>query len=105
VIGVLPASFRFPDVKADIWESPTFLHPEGQRQGQGRYLAPIARLRPGVTRSQAQAEMNVIMAQLAREFPDFNKGWGVTVIPCASSLPAICERQCWCSWARSAWCC
>ena len=81
VIGVLPASFRFPDVKADIWESPTFLHPEGQRQGQGRYLAPIARLRPGVTRSQAQAEMNVIMAQLAREFPDFNKGWGVTVIP------------------------
>ena len=69
VIGVLPATFRFPDVKADIWGLTT-LHPERQRKG--RYLAPIARMRPGVTVSQAQADMNVIMAQLAREYPDFN---------------------------------
>ena len=78
VIGVLPATFRFPDVKADIWGLTT-LHPERQRKG--RYLAPIARMRPGVGVSQAQADMNVIMAQLAREYPDFNTNWGVTVIP------------------------
>jgi putative ABC transport system permease protein len=78
VIGVLPANFRFPDVKADIWGLTT-LHPESQRKG--RYLAPIARMRPGVTVSQAQADMNVIMAQLAREYPDFNTNWGVSVIP------------------------
>jgi putative ABC transport system permease protein len=78
VIGVLPASFRFPDVKADIWEL-AGLHPEQQRKG--RYLAPIARLRPGIGVSQAQADMNVIMAQLAHEFPDFDKGWGATVTP------------------------
>jgi putative ABC transport system permease protein len=78
VIGVLPANFRFPDVKADIWELAT-LHPERKRTG--RYLAPIARLRPGVSVSQAQADMNVIMAQLAREYPDFNTNWGATVIP------------------------
>ncbi len=78
VIGVLPAGFRFPDVKADIWELTT-LRPERQRTG--RYLAPIARLRPGVSVSQAQADMSAIMAQLAREFPDFNKGWGASVIP------------------------
>jgi putative ABC transport system permease protein len=78
VIGVLPANFRFPDVKADIWELAT-LHPERKRTG--RYLAPIARLRPGVTVSQAQADMDVIMAQLAREYPDFNTNWGATVIP------------------------
>jgi putative ABC transport system permease protein len=78
VIGVLPAGFRFPEVKADIWELAS-LHPEQQRRG--RYMAPIARLRPGVSVSQAQADMSAIMAQLAQEFPDFNKGWGVTVIP------------------------
>jgi putative ABC transport system permease protein len=77
VIGVLPAGFRFPDVKADIWELAT-LHPGEKRRG--RYLAPIARLRPGVTVSQAQADMNSIMAQLAREYPDFNQHWGATVI-------------------------
>ncbi len=78
VIGVLPANFRFPDVKADIWELAT-LHPERKRTG--RYLAPIARLRHGVSVSQAQADMNVITAQLAREYPDFNTNWGATVIP------------------------
>jgi putative ABC transport system permease protein len=78
VIGVLPASFRFPDVKADVWELTT-LQPGEKRRG--RYLAPIARIRPGVTVSQAQADMNVIMAQLAREYPDFNTSWGATVIP------------------------
>jgi predicted permease len=78
VIGVLPAGFRFPETKADIWEL-AGLHPEQPRRG--RYLAPIARLRPGVSVSQAQADMSAVMAQLAREFPDFNKGWGVTVTP------------------------
>ena len=78
VIGVLPAGFRFPDVKADIWEL-MGLHPE--QPHQGRFLAPFARLRPGVSVSQAQADMSAMMAQLAREFPDFDKGWGATVIP------------------------
>ncbi len=78
VIGVLPVSFRFPDVNADIWELTT-LHPERQRQG--RYLAPIARLKPGVSVSQGQADMNRIMAQLAKEYPDFNTNWGATVVP------------------------
>jgi putative ABC transport system permease protein len=83
VIGVLPANFRFPDVKADLWELAS-LHPGEQRRG--RYLAPIARMRPGVTFAQAQADMNVIMAQLARECPDFNQNWGVTVIPLRQQL-------------------
>ena len=87
VIGVLPAGFRFPDVKADIWELTT-LHPEKQRTGL-RYLAPIARLRPGVSVSQAQADMNVISAQLAREFPDFNRNWGAS---CNSVAPAVHGR-------------
>ena len=78
VIGVLPAGFRFPDIKADIWEL-AGLHPERRRTG--RYLAPIARLKPGVTVSQAQADMNVIMAALAREFPEFDTKWGATVMP------------------------
>ena len=79
VIGVLPANFRFPDVKADIWELTT-LHPE-QGNARAGTLAPIARLKPGVTVSQAQADMNAIAAQLAREFPDFDTHWGSTVVP------------------------
>jgi len=78
VVGVLPAGFRFPDVKADIWELIS-LKPDAKRVG--RFLAPIARLRPGVRIEQAQADMNLITAQLAREYPDFNTHWGATVVP------------------------
>ena len=78
VIGVLPANFKFPDLTVDIWETTT-LNPAEKRTG--RYLATIARLKPGITVSTAQADMNVITAALAREFPEFDTKWGATVVP------------------------
>ena len=77
VVGVLPASFRFPDVKADIWE---LIHLDSQAPRRGRFLAPIARLKPGVSIEQAQAEMNIIAAQLAQENPAFDTKWGASVV-------------------------
>src|SRR5205823_10174442 len=38
------------------------------------WLLPIGRLKPGVTREQAQAEMNVLMQQIVREHPDSHQG-------------------------------
>jgi putative ABC transport system permease protein len=78
VVGVLPASFRFPDVKADIWE---LIHVDSQAPRRGRFLAPIARLKPGVTIAQGQADMGMIAAQLARENPAFDTKWGASVVP------------------------
>jgi putative ABC transport system permease protein len=78
VVGVLPASFHFPDVKADIWE---LMQVDPQAPRRGRFLAPIARLRPGISMAQAQAEMNIIAAQLARENPAFDTRWGANVVP------------------------
>ena len=54
VVGVLPANFRFTEVKADLWLLTTL---NGQAPRQGRYLAGIARLKPGVSIAQAQADM------------------------------------------------
>jgi len=78
VVGVLPASFRFPDVKADIWE---LIHLDPQAPRRGRFLAPIARLKPGISIEQAQAEMKIITAQLAQENPAFDTKWGASVVP------------------------
>ena len=66
IVGVLPASFKFPEVKADIWELAS-LNPKGKRTG--RYLAAIGRLKPNVSTTRAQADMDVIAAQLAKQFP------------------------------------
>jgi putative ABC transport system permease protein len=78
VVGVLPANFRFPDVKADLWLL-TSLNPQAPRRG--RYLAGIARLKQGIGTSQAQADMNIIASQLARENPKFDTNWGAAVVP------------------------
>ena len=39
----------------------------------------MARLKPGITVSQAQEEMNRITRDLEKEYPDTNRGWGVKV--------------------------
>jgi putative ABC transport system permease protein len=41
-------------------------------------MSVIGRLKPGVTHNQAQQEMDAIASRLAADFPDSNKGWGVT---------------------------
>jgi len=78
VVGVLPQSFRFPLVKADVWR---LVHINAGAVRSGRSLVGIARLKPGVSASQAQADMSAIAAQLAREHPEFDTHWGATVVP------------------------
>lgn len=41
----------------------------------------MARLQPGVTRQQAQADMDAVTAHLAETYPQTNKGWGAIVEP------------------------
>ncbi|HEX6906275.1 MAG TPA: ABC transporter permease [Terriglobales bacterium] len=41
----------------------------------------IARLKPGVSVEQARADMNAVARKLGTDFPQFNKGIGVTMLP------------------------
>lgn len=41
----------------------------------------LARLKPGITRAQAQANLSTISAALAHEYPDTNQGHTATVLP------------------------
>jgi putative ABC transport system permease protein len=51
------------------------------RATSGRYMTVAARLKPDVTLAQAQVEMSAIARQLELERPDFNKNWGVNLVP------------------------
>ena len=85
VVGVLPASFRYPDgaPPQDVWisvaQDPLF----GPRMSQpgARVLVGIGRLKPGVFLAQAQAEMNTLGARLAREFPAEDSGLTIRIEP------------------------
>ena len=81
IVGVLPAGFAFPD-GAQVW-TPLAL-PEGEFADNQRlsfYLHAVARLRPGVSRDQAEAELDAIAARMAGRFPQMYEGRGATVVP------------------------
>ena len=77
IVGVMPAGFRFPQTKADLWQ-PLAIDPA--RISRGRSLSTVARLRDGATLASAQADMDVIASQLQKERPDFDSKWGIGVI-------------------------
>ncbi len=67
VIGVMPPKFNFPD-NAQLW-LPNDLFPDETGRSAHNYRV-IGRLKPGVTVSQAQADMDVVAARLAKEYAD-----------------------------------
>ncbi|HEV8429036.1 MAG TPA: ABC transporter permease [Pyrinomonadaceae bacterium] len=77
VIGVMPPAFRFP-FQSDLW----WLNDRYfNRENRGmRIDQTIGRLKPGISREQAQAEMREIAARLAQAYPDTNSEVGATVI-------------------------
>jgi len=84
VVGVMPQGFRLfikqgslAGKLADMW-SPYVL-PADARNFGGRYLEAIARLKPGVSREQAEVELKTIAGALAVETPDRNTNWTAQV--------------------------
>jgi putative ABC transport system permease protein len=57
VVGVMPASFRFPDELEEIWVPYDPAAPPADVQVQSWAFVPIARLAPGVSRRQAQEQV------------------------------------------------
>ena len=83
VIGVMPQGFELLGQQADVL-MPFRFGP--QSNTGGRSLVVIGRMKPGVTRDQAQAELEGVMAGLKNERPDFNTGWTVNAVPLREQL-------------------
>jgi putative ABC transport system permease protein len=79
VVGVLPSEKAMFLGRIDVW-TPMAMDPNStQRTNHNR--AVFARLKPGVTLAQAQAEMTGIAQRLARQYPAADEGWGVRIVP------------------------
>ena len=85
VVGILPATFRYPDgaPHQDVWiaiaQDPLF----GPRMSEPgvRVLVGIGRIKPGVSLTQAQAEMNTLGARLAKQYPAQDAGLTIRIEP------------------------
>ncbi len=74
IVGVMPEGYVFPEGQ-DVWlpyrESPTQL-----QRGDGYWMMVMGRLKEGVKRAEAQAELDAITGALAQEYPETNEGVG-----------------------------
>ena len=82
VVGVMPRDFRLPatDPDVEMW-SPLTLDLGALASRPHRMYEAIGRLAPGVTLAQARLDMAAVAGGLARENPETQQGWGVTIIP------------------------
>lgn len=83
VVGIVPASFRFPGRNPDVWR-PTAFDPSARPQvwfRRAHWLRVIARLRPGVTPERADAALQVVINRLMQQYPETNTDMGGGLTP------------------------
>jgi predicted permease len=85
IIGVMPPGILFPE-NTDVWTSMESWYAlsvgaEELRKRDSRWYQTIARLKPGVTIEQAQADLNNVAAALEEQYPKENEGVRVRLAP------------------------
>jgi putative ABC transport system permease protein len=83
IVGVMPAGFKFPET-AELWIPMALTEKLFTRTDHG--LSSIARLKPGVTLQQSQAEMTTIARRIEEQNPVTNDGLSVNVFRLRDNL-------------------
>jgi predicted permease len=78
VVGVMPSAFQHPQM-VELW-TPLAIRPATMANRNATILRIVARLKPGVSVKQAQAELNSIALENERLHPETNTGLGVKVV-------------------------
>jgi putative ABC transport system permease protein len=88
VIGVMPAGFDFPSSETSIWIPLSFISnwPAFLTARQADAFNAIARLEPGITWQRAQQEMDSISTGLGNQYPLFEAGKSISVVPLPTEL-------------------
>ena len=85
ILGVMPAGVSFPQT-AELWIPMNFDGDPDMKMRKAHFLRPIARLKPGVTLTQAQADTDMIAARLEQQYPDSNTGWNLRLLSLREQL-------------------
>jgi predicted permease len=85
VIGVMPRPFVFRSRDVDYWV-PIHFTPAQAVQRNSHYLNVVARLKPGVSLSAADADMTAVAAALKLQFPDNDGSIVAVLVPLKEDL-------------------
>ena len=83
VVGVMPASFDYPNEKVDLWQ-PWAWNPTNRQQVSFRrahWLSVVARVKPGTSQEAANAQLQAVVKRLQRDYPATNRVMGAGITP------------------------
>lgn len=94
IVGVMPASFLFPNRDVDLW-SPDGV---GGTYAQNRDLTwytVVGRLKQGMTLAQARANLGTVQAQLGKQYPKPDGDLAVKIQPLKETMIGSERRSFW----------
>ncbi len=91
VVGVMPAGFQFMESYIGLWVPIAFTS-ETLGQRGGHYLTVFARMKPGVTLAQANADIQTIQQRIAHDHPNEAGRLGAYVMPLRDQLAGDVRR-------------
>src|SRR5947209_584501 len=94
IIGVMPAAFRYPTERTEVW-LPTRAPASLLQVRTARLYTAFGRMKPGVTIDEAQADLDGVQARLGEEFPQTDRGWGSALVPMKEEQIGGVRRSLW----------
>ncbi len=94
IIGVMPASFLFPERDVDLWSTSPSDGPFAQNRTL-TWFNTIGRLKPGVTPAQALANLATVQANLGRQFPKPDAKITVSIKPLKEATIGGVRKSLW----------
>ncbi|HXW05655.1 MAG TPA: ABC transporter permease [Vicinamibacterales bacterium] len=94
IVGVMPASFLFPLRDVDVWRPSPLDAPYAQDR-RSTWFTVVGRLKPGITATQAQADLDRIQAELGAKYPATDAALAVRVRPLKDVIVGGVGRSLW----------
>jgi len=94
IVGVMPASFTFPDAGVDVWSPSAPDAPYAQNR-QATWFVTIGRLRSAVTAEAGEADLNRVQAALGQQYPATDARLAVRVAPLKALTVGAATRSLW----------
>jgi putative ABC transport system permease protein len=92
IVGIMPAGFSYPG-ETELW-LPFALDVKDEPR-DNRYVNVVGRLKPGVSPTQAQTELQTITQRLEQSYPETNRGWGVKLTELRERLVGELRTSLW----------
>jgi putative ABC transport system permease protein len=89
VVGVMPPGFQFPAQEVELWRPIAFSAADlGADERGNHWLSALGLLKPGVTETQAQREIDGLARQMQWEHPQNydDPGWGIALVTLREQL-------------------